>query len=171
MLVPTPDANSASPSGTSALEALRQEQAHAPNMLGRRSPKRTYQAPCCKPLVATPSRPEITAKVPPRCSPLGDENGVQSPWAAPTCPPSSLKPSQSPTRRTVGRKLLNIILSILLLSRILSMQAFSTLFSPFGCHFYSINSCCSEPATCTTHIGFFVFWSPFLFWLVLFLRS
>jgi hypothetical protein len=45
------------------------------------SPAGTFQAPRGNPL-----RPEITAEVPPRCSPLGDENGVQLPWAAPTCP-------------------------------------------------------------------------------------
>jgi hypothetical protein len=86
MLAPSPDANRASPSGTSAPPRLCGRSRHMLRTCWEAKPQAPHRPEPSKPLAATPSRPEITAEVPPRCSPLGDENGVQIPWAAPTCP-------------------------------------------------------------------------------------
>ena len=91
----------ASPSGTLAPQGSAgagTRPAHA----GRKVPQAPHRPEPLEPLVASPSwlppRHEIPAEVPPCCSPLGDENGVQLPWAAQICP----KLPQSQARR-VGR--------------------------------------------------------------------
>ncbi len=112
MLVPTPDANRASPRGTSALEALRQEQARAPNMLGRRGPKRHTGRNLSSPSRQAPRGYTLAAQ-----DHSGGTTPLLSAWerkwgpiplGSSHMPLSSLNPSQGPTRRRVGRKLIQM---------------------------------------------------------------
>ena len=80
---------------------LRQEQAPVPHTLDARFPKRltgwNLSSPSWQAPRGTPRGTRSQQRCQPCCSPLGDENGVQSPWAAQSCP--------GPTRRSAGRKL------------------------------------------------------------------
>ena len=87
------------PVGPSPSKA-RQEQAPVPHTLDARFPKRltgwNLSSPSWQAPRGTPRGTRSQQRCQPCCSPLGDENGVQFPWAAQSCP--------GPTRRSAGRK-------------------------------------------------------------------